>query len=306
MITWRDGRRPATGRLSESNSMTDTKAKATVLPLANGHYVVSWSVPSDSPPSDFPGAVTWADGRKEISGKVTAGNSILYTAGDDSLWRGPVITSWPDSAYAVLWRDAAGNGAESAGAMVLGNGYSQDTGKGAPNFLNSVRGESRYNGPGMNTSYDAVRKTWAVGSPRENRVSLFSYSRPAEAVVSLEEPGGLDLPAGSMVDFGLIAVGESQERTVTIINRGGRSLRLEEIILDDPQFRLLAPPAASELAPGGGTSMVLRFTPASPGTKSAVLHLPSDDPAQPVITLTLRGTAKASAEGQAGSGQTAG
>ncbi len=95
------------------------------------------------------------------------------------------------------------------------------------------------------------------------------------------------------IDYGGVAVGESADDTVTIRNLGDADLLLGTLSLtgvDTSEFSILAPdPSDSTVAPGDSTEAVVRFSPSSAGAKFATLVIPSDDPDEATVSVSLTG-----------------
>jgi FtsP/CotA-like multicopper oxidase with cupredoxin domain len=81
-------------------------------------------------------------------------------------------------------------------------------------------------------------------------------------------------------------------RTVNILNNGlaTRGIASVQMIGADPSMFSVSPQAAFSLTAGTLQTMTVTFTPTSTGTKTATLRLTTNDPATPVINVTLSGT----------------
>lgn len=80
--------------------------------------------------------------------------------------------------------------------------------------------------------------------------------------------------------------------TFTIRNSGTTNLSEFALALAGPganQFSVTADPA-EVIAPGGNSTFTVRFSPTSEGTKTATLHIASNDPVQNPFDVTLVGT----------------
>ncbi|MES2737225.1 MAG: choice-of-anchor D domain-containing protein [Verrucomicrobiota bacterium] len=98
--------------------------------------------------------------------------------------------------------------------------------------------------------------------------------------------GGDLLASGADVDFGVVQVGSSSDKTVVITNAGLSDLTLTggtpvtKSGTNADQWAIVTQPA-SPVAPGGSTSFVLRFTPTSKDAKVATISIASDDAGSP-------------------------
>jgi hypothetical protein len=104
------------------------------------------------------------------------------------------------------------------------------------------------------------------------------------------------------LDFGIVKVGSSSEKTVTITNAGGYNLVLSQGTIegtDKGQFSLSSDTCSGKtIAPNGSCSITIKFSPTSTGAKTAVAKILSnsgktgadkDNPTRE-HTLTLSGT----------------
>jgi hypothetical protein len=73
------------------------------------------------------------------------------------------------------------------------------------------------------------------------------------------------------LDFGIVALGESADRTLTIRNRGGGLLAGTAALAGCPDFAILGDPAYA-LAAGASHALVVRFTPSSEGAKMCAIE----------------------------------
>lgn len=86
-----------------------------------------------------------------------------------------------------------------------------------------------------------------------------------------------------LVDFGAVAIGTREERSLILRNEGGKAARLE--------LPPLLPPFSASwtregIEPGGATHLQLAFAPATPGTREALVGIQAGEGA---IDLRLRG-----------------
>ena len=88
-FTWGDGTRGVTGTVSAANSLVGSMAgdqvgSDGVTALANGNYVVRSPYWNNGAAADA-GAVTWGEGTREVSGTVSAANSLVGTTANDNV-----------------------------------------------------------------------------------------------------------------------------------------------------------------------------------------------------------------------------
>ncbi|MBK9169984.1 MAG: choice-of-anchor D domain-containing protein [Bryobacterales bacterium] len=90
--------------------------------------------------------------------------------------------------------------------------------------------------------------------------------------------------------FGNVVLGESRERTVSILNRGPAPLTLRELRTTHPAFVTAGLAEPLLLEAGAQHSVSVRFEPQEPRTLAAALHILSDDPEDPDVIVALEGT----------------
>ena len=106
-------------------------------------------------------------------------------------------------------------------------------------------------------------------------------------------------------DFGTVLVGgESAPLTVTVTNTGCANLAVGTLTLTgaDPGEFALRNDAVSgaTIPPNGSRTLLVVFKPTSSGAKSAFLQIPSNDPVNPLVSVSLAGTGVASLSVSAG------
>jgi len=179
-VTWANGATGLAGVVSPSNSLVGTTANdqigyGFVLPLINGNYFVAspgWSNGSFA----SVGAITWGDGTSGISGAVSANNSLVGVAANDSAGSGfdsePGLAAYANGNYVVASPHFHNGALVDAGAISVGRASGGTNG--FINSRNSVIGTIAGGGPQMVFDYDAIRDTLAVGQPAANIVSLLN------------------------------------------------------------------------------------------------------------------------------------
>jgi hypothetical protein len=100
-----------------------------------------------------------------------------------------------------------------------------------------------------------------------------------------------------LVAYGSVAVGGKSNQTVTVRNDGTAALVLGTITLaglNPDQFKVVATSylcAGRTLAAGESCTVLVRFKPTTAGLKSAKLRIPSNDPDEASVKVTLSGIA---------------
>ncbi len=93
-----------------------------------------------------------------------------------------------------------------------------------------------------------------------------------------------------LLDFGTLFIGASKTRVIRVANAGSADLNVTSITSDAIEF---APSLNSiVLAPGESEDIEIVFTSITAGPVAATLTIASDDPEDPIIAITLSGTAE--------------
>jgi hypothetical protein len=113
--------------------------------------------------------------------------------------------------------------------------------------------------------------------------------------IVVEQPAGTNLVDGSdSVAFGSVRVGESSARTFAIRNIGDADLTGLGITIDGANasdFSVTSNPTSPVSGPTGSTNFTVTFAPTEISTRTAVLHISSNDPDENPFDLTLAGLA---------------
>ncbi|MBN8458981.1 MAG: choice-of-anchor D domain-containing protein [Verrucomicrobia bacterium] len=200
-------------------------------------------------------------------GKIVAAGEAVGSAGDFAVVRylanGSVDPEFCGAGQAIV---AVGTGADSANGVAL-----QSDG-------NLVVAGSTHNGDNLDVA--VVR---LLGNPVPE--------------IDIEFPEGSPLADGSgTVDFGDTTVGTGPRiyRDVTIRNTGSANLTGLFVSIDGPAAGdyLISQPASMTLAPGATATVALSFLPTAEGTRSATLHVASNDVNEGSFDLFLTGSGK--------------
>ena len=110
--------------------------------------------------------------------------------------------------------------------------------------------------------------------------------------IAVEQPASSDIADGGSRAFGTVAVGGNSSLTFTIANSGAGTLVGLGITIDganSADFSVTSSPTAPVVG-GGTTTFTVRFAPASPGAKTAALHIANNDSDEAPFDITLTGT----------------
>ncbi len=118
--------------------------------------------------------------------------------------------------------------------------------------------------------------------------------------IAIEQPVGTLLTDGAAsVSFGSVALGSNTSKTFAIKNTGTADLTGLSITRDGAnaaEFTVTANPALSVTGPDGSTSFTVRFAPGGTGTRSASIHIASNDGDENPFDIVLTGTGIGSPE----------
>jgi hypothetical protein len=92
------------------------------------------------------------------------------------------------------------------------------------------------------------------------------------------------------LNFGLVRIGNSRSKTLTLRNAGNASLRVDPITKEgNSAFRLFSPTGAFTVDAGGGQPVTVSFTPISPVEVTGTLTINSNDPDEFRLSVPLVG-----------------
>ncbi len=95
--------------------------------------------------------------------------------------------------------------------------------------------------------------------------------------------------ADTLLDFGIVNVGDSATKTLTVSNVGDAWLIVNDVCSDNPVFSVDT--AAFSVIPGSNHQVMVTFKPSTPGVQIGTLAITSNDPDEPTVTVALRGAA---------------
>lgn len=135
-----------------------------------------------------------------------------------------------------------------------------------------------------------------TGATRTAHITLLGQSitvTQAGPVIDVQQPAGTHLVDGtSTVDFGSMYMANGAAKIFTIQNTGSSNLTLGTLSIDGAnasEFKITANPSTT-VAASGSTTFTVTFTPTAVGSRSAALHIPSNDPATGSFDVALQGT----------------
>lgn len=120
----------------------------------------------------------------------------------------------------------------------------------------------------------------------------FNVIPPAE--IAVEQLAATVVADGGSVNFGSLATGTNASRTFTIRNLGVADLTGLTITKDGANaadFTVTASPVAPVAGPTGTTTFTVKFAPTTAGSKTAAIHIASNDADEASYDITLKGSA---------------
>jgi hypothetical protein len=90
--------------------------------------------------------------------------------------------------------------------------------------------------------------------------------------------------------FGNLPVGQLATLTVNVTNTGTAALTVSSVTISNPVFGLMTPNIPFTAQPGSVTTVTLVFAPQTAGSQTATMTVTSNDPAHPLVAVTLSGT----------------
>jgi hypothetical protein len=130
------------------------------------------------------------------------------------------------------------------------------------------------------------------GAGAYHSLAVFNATQPAEIAIS--QPAGTGLQDGATVDFGTNAPGGPPVTLVfTVENLGEEPLTGLGILLNGinaSDFKVIATPV-QPVPPGGSTTFTVNFVPKKSGTRTAALHLYSNDSDESPFDIHFTGQA---------------
>jgi trimeric autotransporter adhesin len=162
--TWGNGTTGTVGPVSSTNSLVGSQASDRVgsqlVPLANGHYVVTSTRWSNGATTSV-GAVTWGNGATGIAGPVTTANSLVGVTANDQV--GGETVALTNGNYVVASSAFDAVSIVDAGAATWGNGVTGTVG--VVSTANSLYGTSTSDSIGSGGVTPLANGNYAVNSP---------------------------------------------------------------------------------------------------------------------------------------------
>lgn len=129
------------------------------------------------------------------------------------------------------------------------------------------------------------------GERAANQVSAINGSPNDPPPVPGTGGGTPDILVTGSSALGDVNVGDQQTATLTIENLGDASLSLGNLSGLAAPFSIATDAcSANELAPAGSCAVTVSFTPASVGVFGDSLDIPSNDPDEPMVSISFSGT----------------
>jgi alpha-tubulin suppressor-like RCC1 family protein len=121
-------------------------------------------------------------------------------------------------------------------------------------------------------------------------VAIYGQATAPDIVV--EQPATVGLSSGATSEFGAVTVGTTLDREYGIKNSGNAPLTDLDVTITGPDaalFTVVEQPLFPVAPVGGLSNFTVRFSPQTIGTKTATLHIASNDPDESPFSLVLTG-----------------
>ncbi len=196
-------------------------------------------------------------------------------------------------------------GSGSNGTIVISNLGDDNLVLGSLSFIGTNAGEfsiavspSSTITPGNSTNTTVRFSPSSSGT--KSATLVIPSNDPDESTVSVSLTGAglasdIDVSPTS-INYGGVQVGSSSNSTILIRNLGNANLLLGSLSFTGTnagEFSIAVSPS-STITPGSSTNTTVRFSPSSSGTKSATLVIPSNDPDESTVSVSLTGAGLAS------------
>lgn len=147
-------------------------------------------------------------------------------------------------------------------------------------------------GPDKTGSYEGTVVVSASGSV--SFITQAAVASPEITVESTDTTPSTDITSGQTLDFGTVNPGESGAAANLMIKNPGDAdltgITLSVTGTNASEFEI-STLAGDSLSQNGSTAFTITFNPSSGGTKSAVLHIASNDPDENPFDIALAGNA---------------
>jgi flagellar hook assembly protein FlgD len=216
----------------------------------------------------------------------TSGTASNYTSGNGTVSGG--------GTFVQTWncKDSAGVTVPD-GTYNIFIQYAEDAGQGpVTTALTWVKGPTP-NNP-VATSFASQGTTGVVAPATNNFSGLSATWTPDAPEIAVEQPSGTNLTDGSAnISCGSVNLGNSSGSfTFTVKNTGTLALTLTNPVGKDGTNAadFVVSPIATSVAAGGSTTFSVTFTPGAAGTRTAAIHIASNDADENPFDITLSGT----------------
>jgi uncharacterized protein (TIGR03437 family) len=150
--------------------------------------------------------------------------------------------------------------------------------------------------PGATTAVTMKFAPTAAGAV--NGMLTINSNDPAHGQITVSFSGTGVAAAGTpvigasvtSVAFGNVAVGQVSTISFNVLNTGTAALTVSSVAISNAVFGLMTPTIPLTAQPGSFTPVTVVFAPQSAGPQSATFTVTSNDPAHPVVAVTLTGT----------------
>jgi len=147
-----------------------------------------------------------------------------------------------------------------------------------------------------------IAVTPSAGGTLTGALTVQGSDGATPAVVSLSATAVAAAPqisvSSTSIQFGTVGIGSTNSQDLTISNTGGADLTISVISVTGPGFGVSRITTPKTVTAGQSVSAGVSFQPAGGGGVSGTLSITSNDPGNPLMTVTLAGTGSATAPGR--------
>ncbi len=145
--------------------------------------------------------------------------------------------------------------------------------------------------------YRVASNAWAYSGWNIDDVEVSGVSSGTSAPeIAVEQPVGTNIADSGSKDFGSVAVGSNASLTFTIKNTGTANLTGLAITKDGinaADFTITSSPVAPVSGPNGTATFTVNFAPGAAGSRTAAIHIASNDSDENPFDINLSGTGTA-------------
>ncbi|HTG32899.1 MAG TPA: RHS repeat-associated core domain-containing protein [Thermoanaerobaculia bacterium] len=218
------------------------------------------------------------DTRSRLASTKTGSQQVTY--GYDTADQ--VVSVATTAGTTSLTRDAKGRVTRATDALGQATSYAYNADGNLTSVTDPASNVTTY-------TYDALGHLLSASLPNgtSNAWEYDELGRPVAALTGLGAVAPALALSAQALGFGTVAVGNSRQLTLTLLNQGTAALTVSGITVSAPFSVAFSGPVT--IPPGSALPVVVTFTPTDGVTASANLSITSNDPATPIQLVALTG-----------------